>query len=131
MKCFVCGLTSEVIEIYEGIYSSSMVSVCKKCAENENIPVIRKPSEGQLEQANKTYTVRERMENISTPRMYNVSEISSDQSMVQKNLSRLRVPPKKELHEEVVEDYPWEVNMARRRRKLSIKQTAEQILSIS
>lgn len=125
MKCFVCGVTSEIAPLFEGISSSGMVTVCRKCAENENIPIIRKPSENQLEQANKTYTVRERMERISFPKRANVTEISGDQVTLQKNLNRLRIPPKKESRDEVVDDYYWELNMARRRKKLSINQVSE------
>ncbi len=125
MECFICGITSEVAPLFEGISSSGMINICRKCAENENIPIIRKPSENQLEQANKNYTVRERMERISTPKRENVTEISKDQSIIQKNLNRLKIPPKKETREEVVDDYYWELNMARRRRKLSINQTSE------
>lgn len=127
MKCFSCGLGEDLVELFEGIASSGIVSVCKKCADNEYIPIIRKPSDNQLEQANKSFSVRERMENMSSSRRFESSEVSKDQSILQKNLSRLRVPPKKEIHEEVIEDYPWEINMARRRKKLSIKQVSEKV----
>ena len=124
MKCFVCGIEKEAVELFEGISSRGIVNVCIKCSENESIPLLKKASENQLEQMNKTYTVRERMDRLSSPRK-DRTEISKDQSILQNNLSRLKIPPKKEINEQIVEDYYWQLNMARRRRKLTLSQTAE------
>lgn len=123
MRCVICKKTCEEVELYEGIFEDGMMLVCSNCSEKEGIPIIRKPSQEQLKKAEKRYSVRERMERLSG--RSTVSEISQDQSSIQNNLARLRVPEEKEKKEDVVDNYYWELNIARRRKKLSIKQVSE------
>ena len=125
MRCTFCKRTAEEVELYEGILDGSMAMVCSECAEKEEVPLIRKPSQDQLKKAEKRYSVRERMERLSGHR--ETTEISPDQSVVQRNLSKLRMPEKKEKHGDVVDDYYWKLNMARRRKKLTLNQLSEKI----
>ena len=123
-KCAICKLTSDETKLFEGILKTEMVNVCKECAEKEGIPIIQKPSESQLNKADERYTVRERMEVMSG--MRDTTEISQDQTITQGNLAKLRIPPKKQLHEDVLDNYFWTVNIARRRKKLTVNQLATQ-----
>jgi ribosome-binding protein aMBF1 (putative translation factor) len=125
MRCTICKRTSDEVKLLEGIYGTGMVHVCHDCAEKENIPTIKKPSDTQLEKADEQYTVRERMERMSG--MRDTTEISDDQIVTQGNLAKLRMPAKKEQHEDVLDNYYWTLNISRRRKKLSIGQLAEQI----
>jgi len=125
MRCIVCKKTCEEVELSEGILEDGMVMVCNACAESEGIPVVRKPSHSQLQKADRRYTVRERMERISGSR--DSTEISEEQVKVQGNLAKLRVPPKKEQHEDAMENYHWTLNLARRRIKMTTSQLSEKI----
>jgi ribosome-binding protein aMBF1 (putative translation factor) len=122
MRCFVCKKTCEEVELYEGILEDGMVMVCKICAENEGVPIIQKPSQEQLKKADVRYTVRERMERLSG--MRETTDISPDQMIVHKNLARLRVPAKKQIHEDIFDDYNWKIKIERRRKKMTISQLA-------
>lgn len=124
MRCAICKQTSDEVKLFEGILRAEMVNVCKQCAEKEGIPIIQKPSESQLNRADERYTVRERMEIMSG--MRDTTEISEDQTITQGNLAKLRVPPKKQYHEDVLDNYFWTLNIARRRKKLTINQLANQ-----
>jgi ribosome-binding protein aMBF1 (putative translation factor) len=124
MRCAICKQTSDEIELFEGILKTEMVNICKKCAESEGIPIIQRPSEAQLNRANEKYTVRERMEIMSG--MRNATEISEDQTITQGNLAKLKIPPKKQTHQDVLDNYYWNLNIARRRKKLTINQLAKQ-----
>lgn len=110
--------------MYEGILEDGMVMVCSFCAENEGIPIIKKPTNEQLKKAEKRYSVRERMERLSG--VGQTTDISPDQTIVQRNLARLRVPEKKQLNEEVLENYDWNIKIERRRRKMTLSQLATQ-----
>ncbi len=101
-----------------------MINVCEECAKKEGIPIIKKPSESQLNRANERYTVRERMEIMSG--MRDATEISEDQTITQGNLARLKVPPKKQVNENVLDNYFWALNIARRRKKITVNQLARQ-----
>ncbi len=125
MRCSVCRKDSDEVKLFEGISKTEMVLVCLECAEKEGIPLIQKPSEDQLQKASKQYSVRERMERLSG--MGETTDISKDQTTTQGNLAKLRVLPKKQYHEDILDNYYWTLNIARRRKKLSINQLAELI----
>lgn len=122
MRCTICKKDSDEVRLFEGILKAEMVMVCKECSETEGIPLVLKPSEEQLQKADERYSVRERMERLSGRK--DTTEISNDQIVTQGNLSKLRIPPKKQYHEEVLDNYYWTLNIARRRKKLSVNQLA-------
>jgi len=125
MRCAVCKRESDEVKLFEGILKAEMIMVCEECAESEGVPLVRKPSEDQLQKAEERYSVRERMERISGVR--EATEISEDQTITQGNLAKLRIPPKKQFHEDVLDNYYWTLNISRRRKKLSINQLADLI----
>ncbi|MFH1452261.1 MAG: helix-turn-helix domain-containing protein [archaeon] len=122
MRCKFCKKESDQAILLEGIYDSEMIICCAECAEKEGVPLIRKPSTEQLNKAEERYSVRERMEYMSG--MRDKTEISGEQLKIQGDIARLKMPEKKQYHEDVLENYYWTLNMARRRKKLSIKQLA-------
>ena len=117
-RCTICKKTSDEVELFNGILESEMVNICEECAEDQKVPIIKKPSQSQLNKANKRYSVRERMEIMSGVR--DKTEISEDQIVTQGNLARLKAPPKKQTHEDVLDNYYWTLSMARRRKKLTL-----------
>lgn len=121
--CTICKKTQNETKLFEGIFNTEMVNICKECARSENIPIIQKPSETQLDKADERHSVRERMERISGLRK---TEISKDQITTQGNLAKLRIPPKKQFHEDVLDNYYWTLSIARRRKKLTTNQLAKQ-----
>jgi len=123
MRCKFCKSESDVTNLYEGIQDAGMIITCESCAKKEGVPLIRKPTEAQIERTTDRRTVRERMEKMSGVR--EATEISQEQMQVQGNLARLRMPGKKEHHEDLFDDYYWRLNMGRRRKKLSINQLAK------
>ncbi|MFH1522057.1 MAG: hypothetical protein ABIF18_03790, partial [archaeon] len=121
----ICKKTSDEVQLFEGIHNTEMINICESCAKSEEIPLIKKPSLSQLKKADERYSVRERMERMSG--MRDTTEISDDQIIAQGRLAKLRIPPKKQYHEDVIDNYYWTLNIARRRVKLSIKQLAEKM----
>lgn len=120
MQCEICGKTEQETHLEKGILLDKIVQVCLECAENDKIPLLKKPSQQQLEEADKRYSVRERMEKISG--MKDATELSSDQIDAHKNLNRLKDIPKKQFNEKLQDDYNWRIKMGRRRNKLTISQ---------
>jgi ribosome-binding protein aMBF1 (putative translation factor) len=125
MRCAVCKRENDEVKLFEGILKAEMIRICEGCAETEGVPLVRKPSEEQIQKAEERYSVRERMERMSGVR--ESTEISDDQIVTQGNLAKLRMPPKKQLHEDVLDNYYWTLNIARRRKKLSINQLSDLI----
>ena len=125
MKCIICKKTAEETRLYPGIMESEMVNICEECAEDQKIPIIKKPSQSQLNQADKTYSVRERLDRMSGRR--NTTQISSDQIATQGNLAKLKMPKPKQHHPDALDNYYWTLSMARRRAKMTISQLAKKI----
>jgi len=125
MRCIICKKESDEVELFKGVQVDGMVMVCAECAEKEGIPIIKQPSESQLDKADKRYTVRERMERMSG--MHDTTEISDDQIVTQGNLAKLRIPAPKQQHEDILDNYYWALNLARRRKKLTTSQLAEKM----
>jgi len=125
MRCAICKKEGEIVPLFEGIYNAEMIRICEPCAEREGIPMLKKPSVKQLEKAEERYTVRERMEAMSGIR--DKTEIGEEQLKIQGQIAKLKMPEKKQRHEEVVDNYYWNVNIARRRKKLSVGQLSREI----
>ena len=125
MICAICNKTSEETTLYQGIKATKMINVCEECAEDQEIPIIKKPSSSQLTKADKTYSVRERLDRMSGRR--DSTEISGDQMVTQRNLQKLKMPKAKQHHPEVLENYYWTLNMARRRAKMTLSQLAKKV----
>ena len=122
MRCAICKKSEEESALYDGIFESRIGKICEICAERENIPLLKKPTQEQLAVADKKYSVRERMEKISRPYNAKPSDLSKDQSTAHKNLNKLKVLPKKQFSEKLYDNYYWRLTLARRRRKMSMAQ---------
>lgn len=123
MRCEICN--KEKLELSSGIYENHLVRACDDCIKMENITIIHKPTAEQLAQANKRYTVKERMMHLSG--LDKLHPVSKDHEIAQRHLAKIRIPAKKDETQELVQNYDWNIRMARRRKKLSTKQIAEQI----
>ena len=125
MRCSICKREDSEVDLLEGISPRGMVRICISCSEVEGMPTIKKPTNEQIATLKDSRSVRQRMEDLSGPRKR--TDISQEQTVVQRNLSRLRMPEKKQYHEEVLDDYYWTLNMARRRQKLTLSQLSERV----
>lgn len=123
MECQLCGITDQEADIFQGIYSGEITEICGECAKEEKIPLIRKPTSDQLSLADREYSVRERMEKIFKS---NKEYIGKDHEVAMKNLAKIKVPPKSQQPENLVENYHWEIKIARRRKKLPISQLSKE-----
>jgi ribosome-binding protein aMBF1 (putative translation factor) len=123
--CAICKKTPEETTLYQGVLASEMINICEECAEDQGVPIIKKPSQSQLTQADRNYSVRERLDRMSGRR--DTSDISRDQTITQGNLAKLRMPKPKQEHPDVLDNYYWEINMARRRAKMTTSQLAKKI----
>lgn len=124
MQCEICNLSSQETDLFEGVYETQIIFVCPKCAEAENIPLIKKPSDEQLQATEQRRSVRERLERLSFgPKHY--EELSHDQKTANKNLAKIKFPQKKQHSELLLENYYWILKMARRRKKLTIQEISK------
>lgn len=124
MECAFCNKIADEVDLFEGVYNGKIVKICSPCAELEEIPLIRKPTQNQLIAADHRFSVRERMEQLSDPRK--VKAISKEQEVANKNLAKLKIPPKPQKSNELLPNYNWKIQIARRRKKFSLNQLSKQ-----
>ncbi len=112
---------SDEVTLYRGIKKTRIISVCEECAEDQKIPIIRKPSSIQLSRADRIYSVKERLDRMSG--RHNPKK-PSEPIVTQHNLAKLKMPLPKQNNSNVVDDYSWVLSMARRRAKMTTSQLA-------
>lgn len=123
-QCIRCKRNEGEAELFEGIYINEPVKICERCSLMSNIPIIKTPSLEQLKNSEKTESVRKRMARLAgikndVKKTENVYEELKklDQSSVLERISPAKL----------VDNYHWIVQYMRRRKKLSVKQLAEQV----
>jgi len=52
-ECFICSVGSDKVFLFDAVVEDGIVKVCRKCAEDEHIPIIRKPTSFQLKESEK------------------------------------------------------------------------------
>jgi len=128
MHCTICKKSEDETDLCEGIYDGKINTICKSCADSENIPLIKKPTQEQLTEADRRYTVSERMKKLTGMEepSNSTSLLSKDQSIAYKNLAKLRFPVKKQHHEDLIEDYYWKIQHARRMKKFPLSHVSRE-----
>ena len=129
-KCFRCD--SE-IGLLEAIYENEIVQVCEKCAKLESIPVLKRPSNVQLEEAERPYSVYERLA-IAAGMKEKAKKVGQQISKNKEiTLNKLRQPnflkakedPELRKRLNLIDNFHWEIFRERRGRRLSQKELAE------
>ena len=66
MRCAVCKRESDEVKLFEGILKAEMIRICEECADAEGVPLVRKPSEQQLQKAERVQIADTSEETIDT-----------------------------------------------------------------
>lgn len=119
----ICPICQKREGNFHAIKDNQVIKICETCSRVEGLPIIRKPTNEQLARANQRYTVRERMMKISG--MDKLNPVSRDHEIAQRHLGKIRVPEKVQESSSLVENYNWNIKIARRRRKLTLSQLSE------
>lgn len=126
-KCVRCERRGNETRLLDGVYDNQRVKICGICAQIEGIPVIRRPSTEQLKQAEKPYTVNERMRRMAgfkTERQDRERKPSSFEEFNKERISRIRESVKPL---NLVDNYNWYIQRMRRARNMTRKQLSESI----
>ncbi len=146
--CFKCGKTEHEVELIDAISKEGFVKVCKKCYIEEDIPLLKKPTNSQLQESEKRQSVYEKLSNMSgvnkgeedsAPKGLSAESVRamrrqdvSLRDIVEQNMKRKqegyeerakeRISPKK-----LIDNYNWAITRARRREKISKEKLAKEI----
>lgn len=121
-KCSVCGTASSQIELVDAIDGHEIIKVCNRCAEKSQFPIIRRPTQEQINRSNRFYGVRERLM-VNRPELKTKKETPEE-----KELKRIiSENAKMQKYEDLVDNFHWHIQQGRRMKKISQKQLAEMI----
>jgi ribosome-binding protein aMBF1 (putative translation factor) len=115
-KCPICNIEEELVEV---VGEEEITFVCKRCAEHNHFPIINKPSQEQIRESIKFRGVKERLREAMPGKPEERKKTDKElEGIVVKNLKKKDYPDLKD-------NFHWEIQHARRMKKLSQKQLAE------
>lgn len=120
-ECFRCGVSGEKVKLRDAISNQGIVKICEDCSNIERIPVIKKPTEEQLNRVHKSVSVRERLTNMSRGRLMAGKEVSLRQ-LVDRNFKVKGIS-----HPDLIENFHWTIQRIKRARKITREQFAKAI----
>lgn len=141
MECEKCGVSEDKASLFDVVFEDKLVHMCKLCAEFEDLPVIRKVSgyDGGVPEE-RHQSVYERMTKISGVKrdINNAPKINPRDSIIKKDMTlrdvvergmknKVETQPVVMRRPDLIGNYHWIVMRARRSRKMSHVQLADEI----
>lgn len=126
--CIRCGISEDIIKLYDAIYEGQMSRLCERCIIIENLPVIKQPNVNQLRESERGIGVYERMRRMAglkdDSKKADVIVRSERLGVLNKNPGLERPQAEKP---KLIEHFYWEITRNRRRKGLSQQQLADTI----
>lgn len=139
MICEHCGVSGEKEKLYDVIHEDKLVRMCRRCADFENVLVVRESVAKNEIPRERTQTVYERMVKMSGVQrdLSNVKKLTYSDVAVTKKEPMMRDIVERNLkkdpqqnvikREDLINNYHWVIMRARRARKISQEQLAKEI----
>jgi len=128
MICERCGISGQVVRLFDAIYDGKMSLLCERCSIIENSPIIKRPDSAQLKEFEKRTKLYNRIRTIAGLK---TEKDKKDTFFIGDRLKELDKNPRLELPEEnqlnLIDNFHWEIMKIRRRKGLSQKQLGDVI----
>ena len=123
-KCSICKTEEELVD---AIGKEEIVSICRSCAEKNNLPIVQKPTLEQINRSARFRPISERFP-TATPIAKNVSIKPKETSASKREIEKMVIQnTSKKDYAELIDNFHWHIQQARRFKKLSQKQLSELI----
>jgi len=141
-ECFICGASESDVPLFEVITKEGIKKICKECLKEEDFPVIKKPSEQQIEKSKEiqNQTLYQRQfktnsyqdykngtSNLNFPLNASGNEFKKEPLQLTIQLEPNLAVQDKRAYDDVVEHFHWIIMRKRRMKKLTKEQFAEKI----
>jgi ribosome-binding protein aMBF1 (putative translation factor) len=135
MECVRCGTSGDRVKLYDAISKEGIVKICESCSSKEDIPIIQRPTNFQLQESERKQTIHERLssmaglqEDKSQKKISRKQTLPTQQevtlrSLVDKNF-KLKVEEKIESNNNLIHNFHWILMRARRFKHITKKQLA-------
>jgi ribosome-binding protein aMBF1 (putative translation factor) len=130
-ECFICGVSGEKVRLYDAITSEGIEKICHNCSIKENIPIIKKPTSSQLDNAEKNVSFSQKA-SIQIEARRNERQFPTDKQdaslreLVDRTYAS-RMPKMENPQIELVDNFHWVIMMARRKKHITQRQLADYI----
>lgn len=122
-ECYKCGISGNNTKIYSAISNKGIVKICGDCNSLEKLPIIKKPTEEQIEESKRLrhVSVSERLRNMNTPKIAG-REVNLRSLIDKKFQSNIVKTPS-----DLIPNFHWTIQRIRRTRKISREEFAKGI----
>jgi ribosome-binding protein aMBF1 (putative translation factor) len=132
MECFRCGISGDKALLFDAISGKGIVRICKKCSFEEDLPLIRKPTEFQLKESERKQTIHEMLSTTSgvKKREEKKEELKETETTLKDIIDKKyqeNLPIEKTSRDDLVDNFHWIIMRARRMKKLTQQQLAIEI----
>jgi ribosome-binding protein aMBF1 (putative translation factor) len=141
MECFRCGISGNEARLFDAISDEGIVSLCGKCSDEENLPLIRKPTTFQLKESERKTTIHDRlaarMETSKEVHEEVQTEAQKREELKLKEETTLRDIVDKNFHKDLseeskprtdlIDNFHWVIMRARRSKKITVEQLGKEI----
>jgi len=137
MECSICGISGKKARLLDVISPKGIVKVCEVCSEAEDMPVLRRPTTFQLKESEKKPRIHDMLSSAREKKKESLEELEkkSEKAETEVTLKEIadrnyerRVSQEKKPRPDLVDNFHWIVMRARRLKKLTQEQLAEEIL---
>lgn len=123
-KCVICG--AENVELVDAVGHEEIISICMECAEKERLPIIHKATNEEISNIQRFYLSKG--QEIQEKEQESVNQLIAKKSEEDKELEKIiRKNIKAGDYPELIDNFHWYIQQARRMKKISPKQLADSI----
>jgi ribosome-binding protein aMBF1 (putative translation factor) len=120
-ECYRCGVSGERVRLHDAISNHGIVKVCSDCANAEKIPVINRPTENQIKEAQRHRTVHERL--YGTDKKLITKETTTLRDLVDQKFKNRGV----QSHPDLIDNFHWKIQQVKRTKRITREEFAKGI----
>ena len=128
MECSVCGISGEKTRLLDVISLKEIVKVCEACSKAEDMPVLRRPTTFQLKESEKKQRIYPRESEKEAEKAETEAKTEITLKEIADRNYEERISQEKKPRPDLVDNFHWVIMRARRLKKLTQEQLAEEIL---
>lgn len=122
-ECFRCGVSGENVRLHDAISNKGIVKVCSDCANIEKIPVIKKPTENQIKEAQRHRTVHERLVGAGLGKKLTTNRETTLRDLVDQKFKNRGI----QSHPDLINNFHWKIQQVKRTKRITRDEFAKGI----
>ena len=122
-ECFRCGVSGDRVRLHDAISNKGIVKVCEDCANIERIPIIKKPTENQIKEAQRHRTVHERLVGAGLGKKLTTNRETTLRDLVDQKFKNRGI----QNHPDLIDNFHWKIQQVKRLKRITREEFAKGI----